>query len=99
MFTRLLPYFSRIHVRELVHGSPIYEDEEQGIRYEAGPQTFLQVNENVRGKLYNAALKTVIDTGDEVVVDAYSGGGLLTAICIAKNRMYAAPTYFITSST
>ncbi len=74
---------------QLVHGSPIYEDEEQGIRYEAGPQTFLQVNENVRGKLYNAALKTVIDTGDEVVVDAYSGGGLLTAMLAKKaKRVY-----------
>ncbi len=74
---------------QLVHGSPIYEDEEQEIRYEAGPQTFLQVNENVRGKLYNAALKTVIDTGDEVVIDAYSGGGLLTAMLAKKaKRVY-----------
>ena len=30
---------------QLVHGAPIYEAEEQGICYEAGPQTFLQVNE------------------------------------------------------
>ena len=73
----------------LVHGSPIYEAEEQGIRYEAGPQTFLQVNENVRGKLYNAALKTVIETGDEVVIDAYSGGGLLTAMLAKRaKRVY-----------
>ena len=73
----------------LVHGSPVYEAEEQGIRYEAGPQTFLQVNENVRGKLYNAAIKTVIETGDEVVIDAYSGGGLLTAMLAKRaKRVY-----------
>ncbi|MBO5334979.1 MAG: 23S rRNA (uracil(1939)-C(5))-methyltransferase RlmD [Clostridia bacterium] len=74
---------------ELVHGIPFFEAEEQGIRYEAGPQTFLQVNENVRGKLYNAAIKTVIETGDEVVIDAYSGGGLLTAMLARRaKRVY-----------
>ena len=73
----------------LVHGSPVYEASEQGIRYEAGPQTFLQVNENVRDKLYNAALKTVIESGDEVVIDAYSGGGLLTAMLAKRaKRVY-----------
>ena len=74
---------------QLVHGMGVFEAEEQGIRYEAGPVTFLQVNENVRTKLYRDALKTVCRDGDEVVVDAYSGGGLLTAM-IAKRakRVY-----------
>ena len=74
---------------QLVHGTGFFEAEEQGIRYEAGPVTFLQVNENVRTKLYKDALKTVCVDGDEVVVDAYSGGGLLTAM-IAKRakRVY-----------
>ena len=74
---------------QLVHGSGIFEGEEQGIRYEAGPVTFLQVNENVRTKLYKDALKTVCTDGDEVVVDAYSGGGLLTAMLAKKaKRVY-----------
>ena len=74
---------------ELVHGSGVFEAEEQDIRYEAGPVTFLQVNENVRGKLYKDALKTVAKDGDEVVVDAYSGGGLLTAMIAKKvKRVY-----------
>lgn len=74
---------------QLVHGSGIFEGEEQGIRYEAGPVTFLQVNENVRTKLYKDALKTVCTDGDEVVVDAYSGGGLLTAMIAKKaKRVY-----------
>ncbi len=74
---------------QLVHGEGFFEAEEQGIYYEAGPVTFLQVNENVRGKLYRDALKTVACDGDEVVIDAYSGGGLLTAM-LAKNvkRVY-----------
>ena len=73
----------------LVSGSPFFEAEEQGIYYEAGPQTFLQVNENVRTKLYNMAIKTVIEDGDEVVIDAYSGGGLLTAMLAKRaKRVY-----------
>ena len=73
----------------LIHGTPFYEAEEQGIRFEAGPQTFLQVNENVRSKLYNMAIKTVIESGDEVVIDAYSGGGLLTAMLAKRaKRVY-----------
>ncbi len=74
---------------ELVHGNGFFEAEEHGIRYEAGPATFLQVNENVRGKLYQDALKTVAKDGDEVVIDAYSGGGLLTAMIAKKvKRVY-----------
>ncbi len=73
----------------LVHGSGFFEAVEQGIRYEAGPQTFLQVNENVRGKLYQDALETVVGEGGEVVIDAYSGGGLLTAMIARKvKRVY-----------
>ena len=73
----------------LVYGDGFFEAEEQGIKYEAGPVTFLQVNENVRTKLYKDALKTVCEKGDEVVIDAYSGGGLLTAMIAKKaKRVY-----------
>ena len=73
----------------LVYGEGFFEGKEQGIRYEAGPVTFLQVNENVRTKLYESALSTVVKEGDEVVVDAYSGGGLLTAMIAKKaKRVY-----------
>ncbi len=68
----------------LLYGEGVFEGAEQGIRYEAGPITFLQVNENVRTKLYKDALKTVAKEGDEVVIDAYSGGGLLTAMIAKK---------------
>ncbi len=73
----------------LVHGMPFFEGREEEIVYEAGPQTFLQVNENVRAKLYKSAIKTVCKDGDEVVIDAYSGGGLLTAMIAKKaKRVY-----------
>ncbi|MBR4942668.1 MAG: 23S rRNA (uracil(1939)-C(5))-methyltransferase RlmD [Clostridia bacterium] len=74
---------------QLVHGMGFFEAEEHGICYEAGPVTFLQVNEGVRTKLYKEALKTVCTDGDEVVIDAYSGGGLLTAMIAKKaKRVY-----------
>ena len=74
---------------QLVHGEGFFEAKEGGITYEAGPMTFLQVNENVRAKLYKDALKTVCEDGDEVVIDAYSGGGLLTAMIAKKaKRVY-----------
>ncbi len=73
----------------LVHGNGFFETEERGIRYEAGPVTFLQVNENVRKKLYKDAVQSVTDEGNEVVIDAYSGGGLLTAMIAKKaKRVY-----------
>lgn len=74
---------------QLVHGMGFFQSEEQGIVYEAGPVTFLQVNENVRTKLYKDVLKKVCKDGDEVVIDAYSGGGLLTAMIAKKaKRVY-----------
>lgn len=73
----------------LVYGAGVFEAEEQGIVYEAGPITFLQINDNVRTKLYKDALKTVTGDGNEVVIDAYSGGGLLTAMIAKKvKRVY-----------
>ena len=73
----------------LVHGVGVFEATENGIQYEAGPITFLQVNEGVRAKLYKDALKSVCQDGDEVVIDAYSGGGLLTAMLAKKaKRVY-----------
>ena len=73
----------------LIYGDGVFSAEEQGIKYEAGPITFLQVNENVRTKLYKDAVKTVTGDGDEVVIDAYSGGGLMTAMIAKKaKRVY-----------
>jgi len=70
----------------LVHGVGFFEANEGGIVYEAGPATFLQVNETVRERLYKAAVDSVVESGDEVVIDAYSGGGLMTAMIAKKAK-------------
>ncbi len=67
---------------KLLKGPGVYEAEEGGVTYEAGAQTFLQVNETVRKKLYDFALSLADET--ETIVDCYSGGGLLTAMFAKK---------------
>lgn len=66
----------------LLHGKASYEGTECGITFEAGAGTFLQVNEGVRGKLYDDAASAVSE--GETVIDCYSGGGLLTALFAQK---------------
>ena len=66
----------------LLKGSESYEAQESGILYEAGANTFLQVNEGVRTKLYDFAVSLVLE--GETVIDCYAGGGLLTAMFAKK---------------
>ncbi len=68
----------------LLKGPGFYDCQDGGLTYEVGPRTFVQVNENVRGKLYDRAL-SFADEGD-TVIDCYAGGGLLTAKFAKKCR-------------
>ena len=63
-------------------GKDCYDCTEGGISYEAGMNTFLQVNEGVRTKLYERIV-SLVEEG-ETVIDCYSGGGLLTAMLAKK---------------
>lgn len=67
----------------VIKGCGYYTDEAEGISFQVGANTFLQVNDAVRSKLYGAVIKACAD-GDAVAVDLYSGGGLLTAM-LAKS--------------
>ncbi len=68
----------------LVKGPGFYGGTECGIQYEVGPNTFLQVNDGVRAKLYERAVSLVGE--DETVVDCYAGCGLMTAMFAKKCR-------------
>ncbi len=68
----------------LVKGCATYECTESRIAFEAGPNTFVQVNDFVRARLYDRLVSLVSDT--ETVIDCYSGGGLLTALFARKCR-------------
>ena len=56
---------------------------EFGIKYPVYPLSFLQVNNEIKKKIYNQIVEFV--TGHKNVLDAYSGAGLLSAI-LAKNN-------------
>ena len=63
-----------------IFGKSKLKTDELGIRYEIGPQSFMQVNDSMRSELYKSAIKAAEIDGKTVVIDAYSGAGLLTAL-------------------
>lgn len=65
-------------------GKSKYTKSEFGIRYEIGPQSFLQVNDGMRRKIYREAVKAAGADENTVVIDAYSGAGLMTALFAQK---------------
>ena len=65
-----------------IYGDGYFEAEDLGIFYRAGANTFLQVNDDVRTKLYSRVVQEVDEGG--VALDLYSGGGMLTAMLAKK---------------
>ena len=65
-----------------MYGGGFFGAEEQGIKYKAGANTFIQVNDGMRSKLYSAVLKEAEE--GTAAIDLYSGGGLLTAMLAKK---------------
>ena len=63
----------------ICRGEGFFEGEEGGIKYSAGANTFLQVNDGVRAELYARVLEEA-KTDGAVAIDLYSGGGMLTAM-------------------
>ena len=53
-----------------------------GIKYSVHPYSFKQVNNEIEKKLYDEILKNIKE--DSVIINAYSGAGLLSAI-LSKN--------------
>ncbi|MBQ8451296.1 MAG: 23S rRNA (uracil(1939)-C(5))-methyltransferase RlmD [Clostridia bacterium] len=67
---------------EHVFGIKELEIEEFGIRYFVNNRSFMQVNDFIKSKIYEVVLNETKNA--KMVVDAYSGAGLLSSI-IAKN--------------
>lgn len=68
----------------LLYGNPQQEIINFGIKYNVSPQSFLQVNQGVQNKIYQAVLAEL--RPNEIVIDAYSGAGLLSAIVAQKSK-------------
>ncbi len=64
--------------REYIHiaGIKAIELDEFGIRYDIDVASFLQVNNDIKTKLYSEVISSI---GGGVVIDAYAGAGLLSA--------------------
>lgn len=60
-----------------IYGLKSIKCEEYGVKYEITNASFMQVNNNIKHKMYDAVLSEI---GGGVVVDAYSGAGLLSAV-------------------
>lgn len=54
---------------------------ENGINYSINNASFFQVNNYIKSQIYQKVFDNI---GDGIVVDAYSGAGLLTAMCSKK---------------
>lgn len=71
-----------------VKGDGFYTAEADGVKFKAGANTFLQVNDGVRNKLYSAVIDSITHDEKElkntVALDLYSGGGMLTAMLAKK---------------
>ncbi len=64
----------------LLYGSGKISVSELGINYEVGPQSFVQVNTEVKNMLYSKVVEYAKTDGDYVVIDGYSGAGVMTAM-------------------
>lgn len=71
----------------ICRGEGYFSGEDSGIKFKAGAQTFLQVNDGVRKKLYGEVVAAAGDK-DAVAIDLYAGGGMLTAM-LAKSCVAA----------
>lgn len=72
----------------LLYGRGVYYQEEFGIRYPVMAQSFMQINDGVRQKLYADVVKSIELDENTVVIDAYSGAGIMTAM-LATNAKKA----------
>lgn len=70
----------------LLHGKGKLVSSDIGIKYEIGPESFMQVNDTVRRNIYRDAVRAAGIDSETIVIDAYSGAGLLTAIFASRAK-------------
>lgn len=69
-----------------VFGGKDYAADMLGIKYRIGVQSFMQVNDCVCAKLYSTVNSLVDADENTVVIDAYSGAGLMTALLARRAK-------------
>ena len=71
-----------------VFGEERITTEEDGIILSMGPESFMQVNDEVRDMIYEKVVEAIGKDRSSAVIDAYSGAGFLTAL-LSKNCAHA----------
>ena len=70
----------------LIYGSETFSSDMLGIKYATGVKSFMQVNDYICSKLYNDVSNLACADENTVVIDAYSGAGLMTAMLARKAK-------------
>lgn len=68
----------------VLYGPGYVEDDLCGLRFRISSKSFYQINHEQTQKLYDQALAKVKWTGNETVIDAYSGIGTI-GMCVSKH--------------
>lgn len=64
----------------LLHGKSTISGEVLGVKINYSPVSFLQINDEIRDKIYSKVNEIIAQTPNCVVVDAYSGIGILSNV-------------------
>jgi len=67
---------------KLLYGEPVQSLTDFGIMYEISPYSFMQVNRDMQNIIYQEILDNI--DKNAVVIDAYSGAGVLSAVISKK---------------
>ncbi|MDE7209320.1 MAG: 23S rRNA (uracil(1939)-C(5))-methyltransferase RlmD [Clostridia bacterium] len=73
-----------------LYGDDALQGEALGVKYLVSPQSFMQINDDVRDMIYSRVGEIIKDSGISNVIDAYSGIGIMSNI-FAKyaDKVYA----------
>lgn len=70
----------------VLYGDGVVKGEQFGIKYTVGTHDFIQINDCVKQRLYADAAEFACKSDPSLVVDAYCGGGLMTALLSKKAK-------------
>lgn len=70
----------------LKYGTNAIKCEMQGIKAEISPYSFMQINNSIRESIYSKVSDMLSENDDNIVIDAYSGIGILTNILAKRAK-------------
>lgn len=70
----------------VLFGDGVVYGEQFGVKYGVGTESFIQVNDDVKERLYKDAVNAACESSPSLVIDAYCGGGLMTALLARRAK-------------